>query len=815
MPSYKPMLKHLINISIRSLQKKPWLHATNVLGLSVGLAAFALIFYYYQYQTGFDSFHSKGDRLYRVIMTRYINGQWVSERPDTYPALATVLNNEIPEIESAQMVMYSQQTGSGILMDFGTEDKPLLRDDIGVLSADPGIFDLYDIQMISGDYSGLKEPFTGIISSELAESLYPDENPIGKLWKEDDGNEYRIIGVFNKWKSTTHLNFEMIKSFESIGARHGVDFHRTSWDWDRMKVYVLLNEGVNKELVEAKIDSLILDHKPVKANMDLQEFLSLQPVQDIKLHSDFEAKTFLSKESNRVAGLMLIGFIILAIAWTNFVNFNLSVGFERIRSMGIQKSLGAKFNYFIQKQAVESLIISGLSLIIALSFWQLFKPLVDRMAGIPASFNPNAEFYLLVSGISLIGVIITFIIPVIIARRVDITNALKGKINHWNFGVSGLRRGLVTFQWVVSIVLAIAVFVIQDQLNYLDEIDRGVRTEGILIFKGPRSFDYDRFSANPDLLKNEMNQLRGVISVASSYAVPGQTPYAYEIREEGKPLSANVFIPEHQVSANYIEVYDHKLLAGRNFDPNRATDETAAILNVSAVKALFGDIPIGEALGRRITSPENQYIRTVIGVIEDYYHQSPEVAHFPMNFVFDPESRGYYSVRFSSNNYQALLKSVEIKFTEVFPDNLFHSFMLEDFYADYQSEERSLSGLLMAFGSIAIILSVVGVVALTLLDLGKNMKNLSIRKVLGAEFIDLLVKVSSGNFIHFLLASAIAVPIAYLLMQAWLGDYANRVELGLKHLIPPVILAVILMVVLLGSSKKALEENPTQFLKDE
>lgn len=809
------MLRHLLNISIRTIKKRPWLHATNLLGLSVGLAAFSLILYYYQYQTGFDDFHTKADRLCRVVMTRYINGEWVSERPDNYPALTEVLNQEIPEIELAQMVMYSQQTGTGILMNFGTEDKPLLRDDLSVLSADPGIFNLYDIEMVSGDYTALKEPFTGIISAELAQTLYPNENAIGKTWKEDDGREYLIIGVFQPWEKNSHLNFDLIKSFESIGARHGVDFHRTSWDWDRMKVYVLLKDGVTKDQAENKIDSLLFDHKSTKAGMDLKEFLSLQPIQDIKLHSDFEAKTFLAKESNKVNGLLLIGFIILAIAWTNFINFNLSLGFERLKNMGIQKSLGAEFNYFIKQQAVESLIINMLSLFFALSIWQIFKPLVDELAGIRIGFKPESSFYLLIFEISILGVLLTFITPVLVAKRVDVAQALKGKVSNLSFGIPGIRKTLVTFQWVVSIVIAVSVFVIQDQLNYLSDVVRGVRTEGVLVFNGPRSFDYDRFSANPEIIKNEIAQLPGVVGVGSSYAVPGKTPYAYEIREEGKPLAANTFIPEHQVDAGYIEVYGHNILAGRNFDPSRSTDESAAILNVSAVQALFGDISLEDALGRRITSPENGGIRTVIGVIEDYYHLSPEVAHFPMNFVFDPESRGYYSVRFAGTNQQALLKSIESRYREVFPGNLFHSFLLEDFYTEYQASERNLSGLLTAFGGIAIILSIVGVVALTLLDLGKNMKSLSIRKVLGADFLDLLIKVGYGNLIRFALAALIAIPLAFSLMESWLGDYANRIGLGLVHLTPPIILALVLMTVLFISSNKALKQNPTQYLKEE
>jgi len=806
------MLKHLLYISVRFIKRKAWLNLVVLLGLSAGLAAFALILYYYQYQTSFDKFHSQSDRLYRVIMTRYINGELVSERPDNYPMLAPVLNEQVPEL-TAQQVMFTSM--GGVLMNFGTKGEDLIRDDLKVLSADPGFFDLFDLNVLRGSVDALNEPFTGLISKQLADLFFPSENPIGKSWKEDDGQVYRITGVFEKWEGNSHIDFDVIKSFESIGARHGVDFHRTSWDWDRMKVYVLLNKGVELGSLQEKIQDIITENKPQNSELDLQEYISLQPIHDIQLYSDFEARSFLGKESNRVYGLLLIGVVILLVAWVNFINFSMSLGLERLKAMGVQKSLGADWAYFIKKQFVESTMLNIVALALAISLWQLFKPVIDRLAEIRLEYQPAPEFYLIVFGVSLIGVVLTFLVPVFLSRRVGILQALKGNISSVSSKTPIFRQLLVTFQWVVSITLIVAVFIIQDQLSFLGQVERGVRTDGILVFKGPRSFDYDRFSANPDLIKRELEKLSGVISVASSYAVPGTTPYAYEIREEGKPLSSNVVIPEHQVDASYIHVYDHKLLAGRNFDPGRSSDETAAILNVSAVRALFGDIPLDEALGKRITSPEDEYIRTVIGVIEDYYHQSPEVAHFPMNFVFDPESRGFYSVRYSAESYQDLLGRIEEEYAQLFPGNLFHSFLLEDFYAEYQQAETRLSSMLSAFALIAVILSIVGVVALTLLDLGRGMKSLSIRKVLGASLMNLFKQVGFTSLKRYFLAIIIALPLSYWLMQNWLLEYANRIQIGLYHLVPVILLFAVLILVLFASSSQKLKQNPTEYLKEE
>lgn len=492
-----------------------------MIGLSIGLTAFAIILYYYNYQKSFDQFHPQGDQIYRTVMTRLINNEWVSERPDTYPALAPVLNDQIPEIEIAQVIMYGGN--SGTLMDFSDDplDQDALIDDLKVLHADPQFFDMIRLELISGDVKGLEAPFTGLISSSSALRLFGTTDVIGKTWSEDEGDQYQIIGVFKKWENNTHLEFDLIKSYESIGARHGIDFHRTSWDWDRMKVYVKLKDGVSVKTVNEKIRDIISLNKPIKDGLILEEFLQLQPIQDIHLRSDFEARSFLASEYNRVKGLLLIGIIILAIAWVNFLNFQFAISLEKLRSVGIQKSFGAGFGYFLKRQIVESFIINGIALLLAISLWQIFKPFIDIFAGVPNSFAPDISFYVNLVAISFIGLILSLQVPFAIFRRVEIPNALKGKLLNTPQSALLIRKPLLSFQWSVSICLIIAIFIIHDQMDHLDSIDRGVNIQNILVVKGPRVFDYERFSENPDFIKNRLLELAGISAVASSYDVPG------------------------------------------------------------------------------------------------------------------------------------------------------------------------------------------------------------------------------------------------------------------------------------------------------
>ncbi|MBO3697146.1 ABC transporter permease [Roseivirga sp. E12] len=807
------MLRHLFTLSIRTAFKHKWLSFVNLLGLGLGLAAFVSIFYYVEYENSFDKFHTKSDRLYRVVMSRYINDDLVSIRPDNYPALTSVLENNIAGIESVEPLMYSSRGGT--LIKFNN-DNELLRDDLKVLNASAGFFNLFDLELIEGDYLRLDEPFTGLISDELAASIFGDVNPVGKSWIEDDGHEYLILGVYRKWDHNSHLDFDLIKSFESIGARHRSTDHHDSWDWGRMKTYVLLEEGVAKTLIDDQIKGIIDGFKPKRAGLHLREELFLQSIEDIHLKSDFEEGNFLGRYTTQVYGLLMVGFIIVMLAWINFVNFSVAGTLERVKTVGIQKTFGANNKYLFYRQFFDALIVNGLALLCALCVWQLVQPAINTISGIPSSHQPDSHFYLTIILIVAIGSGISVLGPLGILKRTKVVEALKGSTSVSLTGIGSLRKGMVTFQWVVSICLILAVYTIWSQSNYIHGIDRGIKTSGIYVVQEPRDFDYDLFASNPSLIKSKWLAIPGVKAVASSYAIPGSRPSAYEIREFDAPLSANIPVYEHQVDDAFLPLYGNKLVAGRNFSEQISSDDHAAVLNLSAVKALFGSVDTNEVLGKRITSPENEYIRTVVGVVEDYYQLSPAESQIPISFVLDSESRGYYSIAFEGQNITQLMSSVKSQFQEVFPGNIFHSFFLDDFYNQQFVKEKQATQLLGGFSVIAIVLSLMGICALTVLDLIKQMKALSIRKVLGANLKSLYIEVAKGNIKRFLLAAIIAFPLSYVFLGKWLSKFANRIDLSLFKLsIPIVITVAVLIAVLWVVSYKSLIENPVDHLKEE
>ncbi|OEK00943.1 hypothetical protein BFP97_05215 [Roseivirga sp. 4D4] len=807
------MFKHLATFSIRMAFKHRSLSIVNLLGLSIGLVAFVSILYYVKYESSFDTFHSKNDRLHRVIMSRYVNGELASTRPDNYPALTAVLENDVTGIEAVEPLLYSSRGGT--LIKFNNHND-LLRDDLKVLSTSAGFFSLFDLDLLAGDFARLDEPFTGLISNEMASTIFGTESPVGKTWTEDDGHEYLILGVYKKWEDNSHLDFDLIRSFESIGARHQSTDHHDSWSWGRMKTYVLLEEGVDRNLVNDQIKDIIADYKPQQSGLDLREELFLQRVSDIHLKSDFDEDQLLNRATSQVYGLLAIGIIILLLAWINFVNFSVAGALESIRSSGVQRTFGASSNYLLYRQLFNAFLVNGIGLVLALSIWQLAQPLINQIAGIPSSYQPEMSFYLIILSVVFTGAIISVLAPLSILRRTKIADALKGATAGGHLGTKLMRKGLIIFQWAASICLILAVTTIWSQSNYLHGIDRGVKTSGIYIVQQPRDFDYDEFASNPDLIKEKWLTIPGVKSVASSYAIPGSRPSAYEIRELNAPISDNVPIHEHQVDQSFLSLYGNRFLAGRNFSSQFSSDDQGAILNISAMMALFGNIDPEEALGRRITSPENEYIRTVIGVVEDYYQLSPAEPQIPINFVFDSESRGYYSIAFEGQQMTNMMTLVKSRFEEVFPGNIFHSFFLDDFYNRQFEQERHTTLLLGGFSVIAILLSLIGICALTVLDLIKQMKALSIRKVLGANLKSLYLQVAKGNIMMFVVAALIAFPLSFIFLDKWLEKFANRIDLSAYKLLIPVIATVaVLGAVLWLVSYKSLIQNPIDHLKED
>lgn len=807
------MWHYSFKLFYRNLARHKYLSLFNVLGLGVAMGAFLLILFYVHYETSFDNFHEDNDRIYRLIMTRHTDGEFTSKRPDTYPAMAKVIQDNYAGVEAISKILYNSR--GGILTEFETGQHTVLRDDIRTLFAASDFFEIFSLSLIEGDKASLNDPFMAMVSDEFATAIYGDVNPVGKTFKEDDGRDYLITGVFKKWKGNSHLDFDLIKSFETIGARHNRTDHQDSWQWDRMKTYIRLNAEVDPIDFEEQIAQVVNEHRPQPGGYTLDETISLQSLSSIRLGSDFEASGTFDSARSKVNGFLLIGLIILAMGWLNFVNLSIARGLDRTKEAGIKKVLGAGRAHLMKQQFSEALQVNLLAFVIGMSLYQLLLPQLRGYVDIPQDFFPDITlFYWVLLGL-LVGSLVSGIYPAIALSRVNVLLAMKNKLASMSGSLKHTRTVLTAVQFAISMSLLIAVSIVYQQLNLLRSVDLGTRVEGVLVVKGPRNFDYDAFSANPDVLKNEWRRIAGIAEVASSYAIPGGNIYAYQISRADLPDAPKVYIPEHTVDHGFLSLYELELIAGRDFDRSIMSDDSAAIINESALKVLgFGSAE--EALGKPVTSPENEFIRHIVGVIRDYHQLSPAMPKQPLLFGLDTESRGYYSIHYNTANLPELQASIASVFDKVFPGNIYHSFFLDDYFAEQYKVDERLGALLSLFSLVAISLAVMGLISMTYFGAIRRMKEMSIRKVLGAGFINLVKLLSLNGNLSFLLGGLVAVPGIYYLLSRWLEDYHSRISLNLFDFALPILLlytvALLAMVLVM---LRIVHMNPVKSLREE
>lgn len=807
------MWQYSFKLFFRSLLKHKLLSVANIIGLGIAMAAFILIAFYVTYENSFDNFHKEGERTYRLIMSRYQNGDLIYRGPDTYPSMAGAIEDGYAGIEAITKIMY--QAKGGNLTTFETSNGPILRDDLKTVSASSSFFNVFLVPIIQGDFVSLDKPFMAMVSQRFAKQIYGNQHPVGLTFKEDDGTEYLITGIFEKWVGNSHLDFDIIKSYSSIGARHGQDLHENSWHWNRMRTYVRLQKGVDPINFEKNIAGIVNSNKPDNKDNGWNESIELQSLKSIHLNSNFNEKGFLNSASGKLFGIVIIGLITLAIGWVNFINLNLAKAFDRVKESGIQKVLGASPFSLYKQHFVEALQINVLAFVIGLSLYQLLLPWLKQLTEIPGGYRVNPLWWAWLIPAILAGSLVSAAYPAWMLSKVNAIQAMKKKIGNGSRSLKSMRLVLSSIQFTVSISLIIAVVAVFRQTNHLRSTELGTRINDILIVKGPRNFNYDVFSANPDVVKNEWDQVPGVELVASSYAVPGGSIYAYPVRALGLSEAPEVYVPEHTVDYAFLDLYDLELVTGRGFSKQMATDDSAAVVNETAVR-LMGFESAESALGHKISSPDSEFNRHIIGVVKDFYQQSPAFERGPLLFGLDTESRGYYSIRYSTSDLKTFQSAIEHRFHAAFPGNIYHSFFLDDYFNAQFKADQQLGELLGVFALVAVALSVMGLISMTYFGFIRRLKEMSIRKVLGAEFkviFGLLAK--SGN-LSFAIAVGLGMPLTYYLLNAWLSNYANRISLGLLDFaLPALLLYAITCLCMFLVVVRSAKANPVDVLRNE
>jgi putative ABC transport system permease protein len=816
------MLRNYLSIAIRNLLKHKVFSFINISGLAVGMACCILLALYIKDEYSYEKHFTDHDRIYRMYSVFIKDGSSESF-PRTSPPVAPSLAAEFPEIELATRIAPIPEVEQHLIR-YGEN---LFYEKDGYL-ADSTFFDLFSFEFQHGNRNtALDQPNSVVLSAEVAAKVFGDQDPLDELIIISSGqftDTLHVTGVLKPYTNPSHLNAGFIMSMHGHPMGDYINTI-TTWAWQNfITSYVKLKSNVTIQSVEEKIPALITRHSGEDLkNSGLQKEMHFQPLADTHLYSDFKNSFGLGDSGNILYVYILasIGIFILLLACINFMNLTTAKASQRAGEVGVRKSLGATRQNLIRQFLGESMTIVMLAMLLALMIVQFtlpfFNELTQKTLGITSI---NIGFIVLaLAGIGIITGMLAGSYPAFFLSSFQAATVLKDK--RLSGGSSNfLRRGLVVFQFVISITLIASIIIIQKQLNYMQNKPLGFNPEYRIMIP----LRTDEAKKQYMQLKNSFASIAGVENISGTRSLPS-TPMMsdFSVYPQGSSMERAILHRNTVVDENYFDVLDIKLLAGRTpiFETDSFSWENTnrkIMVNKASLQAL--NIPLENALGTRLlTEWQGQtFSHEIIGVVDDFHQFSMHHSISPLLFWI-PANRGTFSFMIATvnkENYKNVIAQMESSWKEIIHATPFESdFLSDNVKRQYQDDQR-VSIIILTFTSLAIIISCLGLYGLSVYVAERKVKEIGIRKVLGGSVAS-IVNLLSMEFIKLILiAMVLAIPIGYYTMDRWLQTFAYKIELSVSVFILTGIIALIIAWLTVGfESIKAALSNPVKSLRSE
>ncbi|MFN2438100.1 MAG: ABC transporter permease [Chitinophagaceae bacterium] len=806
------MLKNYLKTAVRNLLRYKGFSLINILSLAIGITGCLVIALFVWDEKKYDRAIEGGENIYRIY-EEYNNKNRTTYGASVPPAYATFLQQQYPEVDTALRILMS---GDKFLMEVG--DKRHYEEKGWFV--EPSFFQIFPFKFIHGDPStSLTAPFTIVISEDLAKRYFGTENPLGKTISIDK-DTFEVKGVMAKLPPHFHLDFNYLMSLPSAGIEQD---RMERWSWHQFYTYVKLKPGANAQQLQDKFQAHVKKEIHPTLEQEGSTFLPFfQPLKDIHLNSaDFIYDNAIRGNESYVKGLTIIALFVLVIACFNFINLATARSFRRAKEIGVRKVVGADRKQLIVQFIGETVLLSVIAMIIATIATLLILPSLNQFTGKSISFNPftNPLLALLIIAAGIIIGVLAGIYPAVVLSGFQPIKVLKSLKPGSDGNIGWLRQGLVIVQFALSALLIVSSLIVYRQIKYLNNKDLGFNKEQVLFFqiRGDVGEKLETFKSE---LKNSPN----VLSVTSGYGLPGDQYAGDGINVPGKEgtkeYSAKVFIGDH----DYIKTLGLKIIAGRDFSKDMSTDEKEAfIINETAVKELGFGTPekaIGQPLHWNEWAPTDSLNPVkkgkVIGVIRDFHYNSLHEKVTTSVLHIYPQVSFKVAVKLNTadiKNTIAFINSTWNKFSPGYP--LDYKFM-DDSYGKMYKAEENLGSLIWIFTIMAIFIGCMGLFGLAAFSAEQRIKEIGIRKVLGASVLNITALLSKGFVRLVLISSLIAFPIAWWAMNKWLEDFSYRITISWWiFLVAGVAALLIALITVSFQAIKAAVTNPVKNLRTE
>lgn len=821
------MWKISLKIALRNLWKNPAFSGINVLGLAIGLSACLVIYLLVRHEMSYDKFHQDGERIYRVVSEIVIADQVIKNNGVSGPLPAAV-QQEISGLENvaAFHVFYVHQVqvlqGQGDIKTLDVRPAEYNPDNQNYIIADPQYFDIFSYEWLAGNpQTSLREPNKVVLTQKQAFKYFGKKEPedyLGKTITYLDSRDtltVTVSGLVRDWQQNTDFHFtdfiSLATARQSPRWKERLRLNEWSSTSSSSQLFVKLGANTKPAQVAQQFPGLIKRYIPEDEYNTNRAFL-LQPLSDIHFNADYGGEYVRLAHRPTLYGLIGIGVFLLLVAAVNFINLATAQSVQRIKEIGVRKVLGSSRKSLIIQFLSETLVLTLAAVFLAIL---LTPPVMEAFESIlPSGIHLpliNPEVLLFLAVITLVTTFLAGFYPALVLSAALPVQSLKGQTSVTR--KSGLRKMLIVFQFTVSQMFILGMLVVVAQINYLRSQDMGFRLEEIVTFQT----DWHDKSQKKFVLLNKIKQMPGVSQVSLSNYTPAQSgsnTTTLKYFDGKKEIQMNV----HNKSGdeNYIQLYDIKLLAGRNI---RASDTLQELLiNETYAKALGFERP-GEAVGKNLLLDKQKL--PIVGVTEDFHVQSLHTAIQPVMIGSENKYANTISLKLTagslhSDEFRATMAGIEKEFRSLYPGQKFSYAFFDETIAHFYDNEQKIATIVRLATILAVLIACLGLLGLVAFTVTRRKKEMGIRKVLGASVYSIVTLLSKDFLKLVLLANIIAWPLAGWAMHHWLENFAFRIRISwwLFALAGGLAILIALLTVSFQAVKAAMA-NPVKNLRTE
>jgi putative ABC transport system permease protein len=792
-------------ITIRNYWRNRFYTAINIVGLAIGLACFTGILAYTHNELNYDKHHSDSDKIFRIELIGNMSGTEF-EAAVTGAPVGEILYNELPEVTLFTHFICMPRP---ILFDYN--QKKIYQD--GIVYADTSFFEMFCFDIIGDKDNALKEPYSLVMLESTARKYFGDENPIGRVVKLDNKTDYTVRAVIKEPLNNSHLDFQVLLSRSSL-------FSNPQYEsiYNSMFAFTNFNyikcTGKNLNELNLKVDDVFKSHtsESLKESGSILN-IKLKPITDIHLKSNITHEINQNGNITTVYIFIVVAILIVVISSINYINLSIAGSTKRTLEVGVRQVFGASRQSIFSSFLLESIFLVVLSFILGVFFLQLITPLFDSISSQSSSeiIKNSTSWFLMAIIILLIGFAAGWY-PAIFLSSLNPTEILKGKMVKGKDKLR-FRNSMIVVQFTISIFLLCSTWLINRQINFINGKDLGFDMENVILL----SLRNGEMINNYQMLKNELMGISNVEWVSASSSYIGSFNQRRGFYRNESTRKEMMMILNLQCDDNFLKFMGINILQGRDFLPEDQADENKIIVNETLVHEFGINDPIGKAFRLPSAGNESDDVKMeIIGVCKDFHCASLHEPVKPLIIWKNKTQCRYVMVKVSGSNPHSSIKEVSERWNQIFPDYPFEYFFLKENYNMQYKADVNSNRVFIMFTVLALAIACLGIFGLTAYTTRKRIREISIRKVLGANEKDIMMLISKDFMILIIISAIISIPASLYFIDKWLQNFSFRIAVGwVVFVVAPLFASFIALLTINIKVYFAAKQNPVESMRYE